>query len=125
MRKTLRRIGLAAVALAAVLGTASLARTEEPKIKQVMPNLPADYNWPKGKDSPGQVSFSHESHVDLKKPDCTTCHPRLFKILEKGQNADGKRIEHKRMEAGEQCGACHNGKAAFAMKDCETCHSGK
>ncbi|HEY3357791.1 MAG TPA: c(7)-type cytochrome triheme domain-containing protein [Polyangia bacterium] len=108
-----------------VLGSAGLARTEGPKIKEVMPKLAADYTYPQGKDSPGKVTFSHESHVDLKKPDCTTCHPKLFKILERGQTADGAPINHKKMEAGLQCGTCHNGKAAFAMKDCETCHSGK
>jgi c(7)-type cytochrome triheme protein len=52
-------------------------------------------------------------------------HPRLFKILERGQTRDGRRLEHQRMDAGEQGGTCHNGKAAFAMKDCQTCHSSK
>jgi hypothetical protein len=32
------------------------------------------------------------------------------------------RITHAKMEKGRQCGACHNGKAAFGFDDCTACH---
>src|SRR5450756_1646954 len=37
--------------------------------------LPNDRPLPQGDGSPGVVTFSHASHVDAGKPDCTTCHP--------------------------------------------------
>lgn len=106
------------------LGTAVLAE-DAPKLSEILPKLAADYEYAPQKGSPGKVGFNHSSHVDAKNPDCTTCHPRLFKMLAKGQTADGQPIRHATMEKGGQCGACHNGKAAFGLKDCETCHSGK
>jgi len=124
MRVRARHLLWAGLAAALCLGAAGLARTEPPRLKELMPRLPADYTYPQAKGSPGKVSFSHLSHVDAKRPDCTTCHPRHFKILERGQAADGHPIRHQGMDAGRQCGACHNGKAAFGLKDCETCHSG-
>jgi c(7)-type cytochrome triheme protein len=120
-RKTL--VLAAAVALG-ILGTTGIAWTV-PKLSEMMPKLAADSNLPQGKDSPGKVSFSHSSHVDAKRPDCTTCHPGQWKMLVKNATADGKPITHKAMEAGQYCGSCHNGKAAFGLKDCDTCHSGK
>lgn len=73
-------------------------------------------------DSPGKVVFSHQTHVDQSKPDCTTCHPKLFKMLKPGSTADGTPIVHAKMEKGRQCGACHNGKDAHGFDDCTTCH---
>ena len=75
-----------------------------------LPRLPKDLLLPQGDDSPGQVTFRHDSHVDLAKPACLTCHPRLFPILKEGQ----------------ACGACHGkGKVAFDFEDaCENCHGG-
>ena len=86
-----------------------------------LPRLPGDSALSQSPDSPGVVTFSHAAHVDEKRPACTTCHPALFRILQKG----GPRITHKEMEAGRQCGACHDGKAARGLDDCAACHRDK
>jgi len=50
--------------------------------------------------------------------DCKVCHQEYF-IMNRWRN----RISHRKMEKGEQCGACHNGKTAFGIdKECERCH---
>ena len=111
MTKSTTRWTLAAVALLAC-GTA-LAE---------LPRLPKELNMPKGGDSPGQVVFRHDSHVDSARPSCVPCHPQRFSIL--GKNALEKRavLKHETMEKGQACGGCH-GKEAFGFKDCENCHS--
>jgi len=63
----------------------------------------------------GPTHFSHKSHIALS-PDCTTCHPALFAA---GKN---KRASMSDMEKGKSCGACHNGKKAFGIDSCTTCH---
>ncbi|MEI7704065.1 MAG: c(7)-type cytochrome triheme domain-containing protein [Deltaproteobacteria bacterium] len=83
--------------------------------------LPADYTFKPSDGSPGKVTFSHGSHVDPKKPGCTTCHPKFWKTLSPGATADGKPIRHDVMEKGGQCGTCH-GKAAFGFDSCDLCH---
>jgi c(7)-type cytochrome triheme protein len=57
---------------------------------------------------------------------CTSCHVKVFK-MKKGQTGP---LTMDKMKAGEQCGACHTGKAMegktpFAVADtanCEKCH---
>jgi c(7)-type cytochrome triheme protein len=86
-----------------------------------LPNLPGELKFPMGKDSQGEVTFRHESHVDAAKPRCLGCHPERFGILGRsGVKRDA--ITHARMEKGEACGACH-GKEAFGFDDCTTCHA--
>lgn len=104
------------VVLGIALATAGLAQT--------LPRLPKDFPFPQGDGSPGQVTFSHLTHIDQKRPDCTVCHPALFKIVEKGTPAEGGPIHHSSMQAGRHCGACHNGKAAFGLDNCPLCHRG-
>lgn len=83
--------------------------------------MPGPIEMPKSADSPGKVVFSHETHVDPDQPRCTTCHPKEFRILKSTARTP---VTHERMEKGGQCGACHNGKAAFALdQDCTVCHS--
>jgi c(7)-type cytochrome triheme protein len=89
---------------------------------QSLPNLPGELRLAKSAESPGQVVFNHETHVDTSKPACTTCHPREFRILK--ASAGRAPIRHADMEKGRQCGSCHDGKKAFAMDDCTTCHRG-
>lgn len=84
--------------------------------------LPPEYHFSEAVDSPGEVTFRHESHVDMSQPDCTVCHPRLFRILEPGTPTQGGSVSHDDMEAGRQCGACHNGEAAFPQDQCMVCH---
>jgi c(7)-type cytochrome triheme protein len=88
-----------------------------------LPKLPGDLTLPTASDSPGPVVFRHDSHVDTAKPTgaCTACHAGTFKILGKATPAPAERITHKRMEAGQACGACH-GKKAFNFDDCTNCH---
>ncbi len=66
----------------------------------------------------GKVVFSGDVHK--KAGACNACHPALFK-MKKGADA----ITMKDMDAGKNCGACHNGTKAFATKDaanCGKCH---
>jgi c(7)-type cytochrome triheme protein len=84
-----------------------------------LPKMPAPRTLPASPDSPGAVTFNHESHVDANRPNCTTCHPKMFKIL---KNTKPAPITHERMKQGQQCGACH-GKTAFGFEDdCTMCH---
>lgn len=88
---------------------------------QSLPRLPGALNLAKSADSPGQVVFNHETHVDSAKPACTNCHPREFRILK--ADAGKRAIRHSEMEKGRECGACHDGKKAFALTDdCTACH---
>jgi len=112
------RIALSALALllaAAVVGAADL------------PNLPKALQLPMGEDSPGQVTFNRDSHVDAAKAasSCVACHPRLFPMLKESALKKGA-ITHELMEKGQFCGACHGkGKTAFEFDDnCEQCHAG-
>jgi c(7)-type cytochrome triheme protein len=113
-RPTWALTAAAALLLSSVLGA------------QTLPKLPGPTAVPRSADSPGQVTFNHSTHVDDTKPACTTCHPRLFSILNDGAPAPRAAIVHARMEKGEQCGACHDGKKAFAIEDdCAGCHQEK
>ena len=66
----------------------------------------------------GKVVFDGKAHADpgLK---CADCHTKIFKM---------KKSEHKMadMQAGKECGACHDGKKAFSVKadakECAKCH---
>jgi c(7)-type cytochrome triheme protein len=113
-RRHLWRVGL--LVLGAGLLTASLANG------QSLPALPVDVTLPQGPDSPGRVVFSHGSHVDFSRPDCTSCHPRVFKMLKREVTAGTDSVVHAKMEKGQQCGVCHNGKDAHGFEDCTSCH---
>jgi c(7)-type cytochrome triheme protein len=108
-----RTLQLAALLLGTGLATAALAEGAK--------KLPAAFVLPTSEGSPGAVTFSHDSHVDAKAPSCVACHPRLFRILEKGMTASGEPIKHAAMEAGRQCGTCH-GKVTFGFESCDLCH---
>jgi c(7)-type cytochrome triheme protein len=105
------------VILAAIVALAGAAAAQNRLAK-----LPAAYTLPQTGDSPGRVTFNHESHVDADAPNCTSCHPKLFKILAPGATADGKPITHASMDKGQSCGGCHNGKTTFGFDDCTLCH---
>jgi c(7)-type cytochrome triheme protein len=84
-----------------------------------LPKLPAGIVLPQTGDSPGVVTFNHETHVDTSRPDCTMCHPKQFKILKRTARTP---MTHDRMKEGQQCGSCH-GKTAFGFEDdCTMCH---
>jgi c(7)-type cytochrome triheme protein len=89
---------------------------------QNLPKLPDALTLGQSPDSPGQVTFLHVSHMG-DRPDCTRCHPKLFSIVKPAQKSSpAAKITHANMLKGRQCGACHNGKAAFGFDDCSMCH---
>ena len=86
-----------------------------------LPRLPKETALPRGADSPGVVTFRHDTHVDARRPDCTVCHPGTFPILSTTQP---KPITHAEMEKGRACGTCHDGRSASGLDDCSACHEG-
>jgi c(7)-type cytochrome triheme protein len=101
-------------AIAALVWTGAVAA-------QALPKLPDELKLAKSADSPGQVFFNHASHVDAAKPQCTTCHPKDFKILKSSPSRAP--ITHEDMEKGRLCGSCHDGKKSFGLQDdCTMCH---
>ncbi len=87
--------------------------------------LPAEFTFPQGDGSPGTVTFSHETHVPRAEDDgpaCLACHgERGFSLRQHGKARLGE-ITMERMQKGELCGACHNGKRAAGLDDCTLCH---
>src|SRR5271157_107036 len=70
------------------------------------------------------VLFSHKLHVDGKGQTCDMCHTKLFemKALAVQERAD---FNMEALYSGKYCGACHNGKTAFASNtQCARCHGG-
>ena len=63
----------------------------------------------------GPVLFKHSVHLQ-KTSDCSACHNSLFKT---GANPRASMAD---MEKGKSCGACHDGKKAFALAECSRCH---
>lgn len=64
----------------------------------------------------GKVVFDGKAHAD-KGGKCADCHQSgLFK-MKKGSET----LTMKDMEAGKNCGACHNGTKAFGVKAADTC----
>jgi len=63
----------------------------------------------------GKVAFSHQKHLK-KVHQCSKCHNAIFKA---GKNQP---VGMAAMGKGESCGACHTGKDAFALADCQKCH---
>jgi c(7)-type cytochrome triheme protein len=86
--------------------------------------LPAAFSFPQTDDSPGTVTFRHDSHVDAAEPGCGRCHGSLFAITQPGTllaSAPAAPAGEPRMHA--VCGSCHDGKTAFDQReDCTVCH---
>jgi c(7)-type cytochrome triheme protein len=68
------------------------------------------------------VIFRHKYHVDDKHISCDKCHSGLFEMEAlTAQEKDDFKMES--LYRGKYCGACHNGKAAFAAdSQCARCH---
>jgi c(7)-type cytochrome triheme protein len=67
----------------------------------------------------GKVVFDGKVHAD-KGLKCNDCHTKIFQ-MKKGST----KITMADMNAGKNCGECHNGTKAFASKDaanCAKCH---
>ena len=117
------RTRFATLALTIVFALCALA-APWPASAQMKP--PPDLSFDKGKDSPGVVTFSHEKHIAAGTK-CTDCHTKLFK-MKKGTSGP---ITMDKIKAGEQCGACHDGKKEIGGKvvylatdtaNCAKCH---
>jgi c(7)-type cytochrome triheme protein len=63
----------------------------------------------------GPTQFSHKVHIEV--AGCEKCHPGLY-----ATNQQNKRVGMAAMEKGKSCGACHNSKEAFSVKECSKCH---
>ena len=63
----------------------------------------------------GPTHFSHTAHLGV--TGCAACHPKLY-----APNRQNKRAGMAAMEKGKSCGACHNSKQAFSVKECSKCH---
>lgn len=120
-----RRTGLGVLAI--VLPAVALAG---PPATQPVPakppvvslRLPPPIAFDRSVGADSAVWFRHETHVAFASNRCTGCHPKPFRIL-----TPVRRASHGEMNAGGSCGACHDGKQAFGVKDqgsCATCHSG-
>ncbi len=67
----------------------------------------------------GKVVFDGKTHAD-KGLKCNDCHTKIFP-MKKGT----MKMTMADMDAGKECGTCHNGEKAFATKDkasCGKCH---
>ena len=70
---------------------------------------------PKGKDAPvAPAQFSHQEHTGIT---CHQCHPGLY-------STPPIRYDHRQMDQGRSCGACHDGHRAVAIQQlrCQDCH---
>lgn len=63
----------------------------------------------------GPTHFSHKTH--LAAVECGACHPKLY-----APNQKNRRVGMAAMAKGKSCGACHNAKQAFSVKECLKCH---
>lgn len=62
----------------------------------------------------GKVVFDGKIHAD-KGLKCNDCHTKIFQMKK------AAKITMADMNAGKNCGECHNGTKAFASKDAATC----
>lgn len=69
--------------------------------------------FPDGKQ--GKVVFDGKSHADAKLV-CKDCHPDPFAMK---KTAKITKADH---DSGKYCFKCHDGKKAFASKECAKCH---
>ena len=68
--------------------------------------------------SSDKVIFDGKSHADAGAK-CTDCHTKIFQMKK------GAKITMADMNAGKNCGVCHNGEKAFKSSDtanCAKCH---
>jgi len=64
----------------------------------------------------GDVMFSHNNHTGLYT--CVDCHTSLYNTTR-----SKVKVSMQEMEKGKSCGACHDGKTAFTVKEqCKSCH---
>jgi c(7)-type cytochrome triheme protein len=87
--------------------------------------LPEPFTFPPSSESPGAVTFDHESHVDASAPQCASCHASLFRINQPGRPVTGE-LTYESIHEGPLCASCHDGESAFDIQDaCDACHGGE
>ena len=64
----------------------------------------------------GTVQFEGDEHAE-KGYKCESCHPSLFE-----KKKGSAKMTMASLNAGQFCGACHNGKVAFSTDDPKKCH---
>jgi c(7)-type cytochrome triheme protein len=106
-----------ALIVVAALAIGGLAFAGEPA---PLTKLPKPAALKKDEKSPGTVLFKHDTHVKMRSPDCTTCHPKMWSIR---PGAKKPEIKHKAMKKGEYCGRCHESTKAFGLDECDKCHA--
>ncbi len=106
----------------AVPGVAAPARVGPRPAAAAEMRLPPDHVYARAVGADRAVVFSHGSHVAFERDGCTGCHPQLFPMLKLAPEPT-----HRAMDVGRSCGACHDGKKAFGVRDSASyaaCHSG-
>ena len=104
---------LACVALAIIAGITITAPEAQAEYGDVVMNNYSD------KANMRPVVFPHWFHrVRFR---CKACHADLGIKFKAG----GNEINMVKIIDGQFCGACHNGKVAWAVDSCDLCHSGK
>jgi len=89
-------------------------------VSQQIP-VPGDFSYEETKPL-GLVTFSHKFHVTERKLQCPECHIKPFQMK---KLAASPQMTMAKLNEGQFCGSCHNGKKAFATKDakdCARCH---
>jgi len=79
--------------------------------------VPKDFSYEETKPL-DPVLFSHKFHVTEKKLQCPDCHTKIFQMK---KMADPAQMKMAKLNEGESCGKCHDGKKAFATKDTKAC----
>jgi c(7)-type cytochrome triheme protein len=93
-----------------------------PAVEPGMLRLPKPYTFPVSGDSPGAVTFDHETHAMALDNRCQVCHAALFRLTVAGRPVSGK-LSYEAIHEGRLCASCHDGKQAFAIDaDCTSCH---
>ena len=102
-----RRTGLVVVSLAALISLAAMAEPGDITFKRQAA----------GMDDVPPAVFPHWIHRMQYK--CQACHDTPFK-MKAGENL----VTMDEIQAGQWCGACHDGKAAFIsnLSTCNRCH---
>lgn len=102
-------------------GAPRMAATAAPAAGKVAPGgrrVPGPHTYPRSGASPGSVTFRHEPHL-RGAGGCAGCHPKPFEMASAPPRPGGG------MHERAACGACHDGKTAFAADDpdaCSRCH---
>lgn len=111
--------GCSVAALGLLMGVGAWLFTGAALSQQVP--VPPDFSYEETKPL-GPVPFSHKVHVTDKKVQCPECHVKPFQMKKLAASKD---MTMAKLNEGQFCGACHNGKRAFSTKDakeCAKCH---